>query len=106
VTLLGDAAHPMLPNLGQGGAQAMEDALVLARALAEADPDVPQALTAYERSRLPRTTRVVRDSRRMGRLVQLEHPAAIAIRNRILRAMPPGLQLQRLDWLIGHDVFH
>lgn len=93
------AAHPMLPNLGQGGAQALEDALVLAHSLSGANLEVPQALAAYERSRLPRTTRVVRDSRRMGRLVQMEHPAAIAIRNRLLRTIPARFQLRRHDVL-------
>ncbi|WP_166237741.1 FAD-dependent monooxygenase [Paenibacillus turpanensis] len=106
VTLVGDAAHPMLPNLGQGGAQAMEDALVLGRHLqiAAADGDLsrlPQLLRAYERARIPRTNAVVRGSRRMAKLVQLELPAAIAARNAALRIMPAPVQVRRLDWLLG-----
>ncbi|WP_248927013.1 FAD-dependent oxidoreductase [Paenibacillus hamazuiensis] len=101
VTLLGDAAHPMLPNLGQGGAQAMEDAIVLARALQE--HKVPEALQVYEAKRIPRTTEVVRQSRRMGRLVQLENPLAIGVRNVLLRAVSPRMQMQRLHWLIGYE---
>jgi salicylate hydroxylase len=63
VTLLGDAAHPMFPFFAQGAAQAMEDAAVLARCLAEcaADGDSsgwPEALRRYESLRLPRTTRL------------------------------------------------
>jgi 2-polyprenyl-6-methoxyphenol hydroxylase-like FAD-dependent oxidoreductase len=104
VTLLGDAAHPMLPNLGQGGAQAMEDAIVLADCLADNSTAVPSALQAYEQRRIPRTTRIVRESRRMGRLVQLENAAAITTRNLILRTLPPGLQVRRLHWLIGYEV--
>jgi salicylate hydroxylase len=57
-TLLGDAAHPMLPFLGQGAAMAMEDGYILARELARSPDDVPQALRAYEAERVPRTARV------------------------------------------------
>ncbi|WNR42144.1 FAD-dependent monooxygenase [Paenibacillus roseipurpureus] len=71
MTLLGDAAHPMLPNLGQGGAQAIEDAIVLARCLQH--QDIPAALVAYEKERMTRVNRIVRLSRTMGRMVQLEN---------------------------------
>jgi len=52
ITLLGDAAHPMTPNLGQGACQALEDALVLAKEL-QANADIPTALRAYEALRIP-----------------------------------------------------
>ncbi len=58
VTLLGDAAHPMFPFFAQGAAQAIEDAAVLARCLADAPDDPPRALRRYERLRIPRTTRL------------------------------------------------
>lgn len=103
VTLLGDAAHPMLPNLGQGGAQAMEDALALARSLGECT-DVPAALLTYERGRMPRTARVARQSRQMARIVQLEHPLLLGLRNGMLRMLPAEMQLRRLHWLLGYEV--
>ena len=67
VCLLGDAAHAMLPHVGQGANQAIEDAVVLAELLAHAAPsDVEEALAEYERARLPRTAAVQRGSRENG----------------------------------------
>lgn len=66
ITLLGDAAHPMLPFLSQGAAMAIEDGYVLARALT-ATQDIGLALSAYEADRLPRTTRVQLGARERGR---------------------------------------
>lgn len=102
--LLGDAAHPMLPNLGQGGAQAMEDALVLAHCLKNNPTDVHEACKLYEQIRIPRTSKVVRGSRMMGKMMQLESQAAIHSRNTLLRILPKSIQMKRLDWLLGHEV--
>ncbi|MFT8245103.1 FAD-dependent monooxygenase [Roseomonas sp. BN140053] len=62
VTLLGDAAHPMMPFMAQGAGQAIEDAVVLARCLAE-EADTPAALRRYEAARLDRTSRIQLGSR-------------------------------------------
>ena len=76
VTVLGDAAHPMLPYLGQGACQAIEDGAVLATAL-QAEPDDPQqALTRYERTRRPRASRVVLAARERGQSNHLSSPLA------------------------------
>jgi 2-polyprenyl-6-methoxyphenol hydroxylase-like FAD-dependent oxidoreductase len=90
VTLLGDAAHPTTPNLGQGGCMAIEDAVVLAHVLARA-PSLAEALADYERRRVARTTRIVNQSFRFGKLAQLEHPLAIWLRNAFLRLTPEGV---------------
>jgi salicylate hydroxylase len=67
VCLLGDAAHAMLPHVGQGANQAIEDAVVLAEVLAQASPaDAGEALAQYERARLPRTSAVQAGSRQNG----------------------------------------
>lgn len=102
VTLLGDAAHPMLPNLGQGGAQAMEDAVELVRCLTNPQNDVPSALLQYEKERKPRTTKIVNQSRKMGRMVQLENPVAMNARNAFLRLAPANTLVSRLDWILGY----
>src|SRR5262249_37640027 len=66
---IGDAAHSTTPNLGQGGCQAIEDAVVLARHLAK-DPDPARALEAFTDERFPRTSAVVKESWKFGRLAQ------------------------------------
>ncbi|MFD9304846.1 FAD-dependent monooxygenase [Streptomyces sp. NPDC060048] len=100
VALLGDAAHAMTPNMGQGGCQAIEDAVVAAHVLGSAD-DVPSALAAYTKARLRRTTRISRRSRRIGELARLSHPLAASLRNLAVRATPQALSLRALDTVLG-----
>lgn len=94
-TLLGDAAHPMLPNLGQGACSAIEDGVVLARCLAQTS-DVVKALQIYEQARIPRTTALVKDSWDFGRLVLWEHPWAVKLREKLLKYIPKSLVKKRL----------
>jgi len=82
VTLLGDAAHPMLPFLSQGAAMAIEDGYVLAKSLAAHGENIAGALRDYEAERLPRTSRVQLESRERGRTYHL--PSAFAQRKRDL----------------------
>ncbi|QRY49236.1 FAD-dependent monooxygenase [Mycolicibacterium septicum] len=84
VTLLGDAAHPMLPSLGQGANSAIEDAIVLAHALSVAD-DPRAGLRDYERRRLPRTTELVTGSQSLGRIEQSGNPVVVAARAQFIR---------------------
>lgn len=76
VVLLGDAVHSMAPDLGQGGCQALEDALVLARNLATNDRSVPDALRRYQDERFPRTTDIMRRARKRSDLTHGVDPAA------------------------------
>ena len=86
VTLLGDAAHPMLPTLGQGACTALEDAYVVARCLAEqSDPSV--AFQDYESLRFPRTTTIVKQSLRSARMGKMSNPFAVGIRNTFMKVM-------------------
>jgi 2-polyprenyl-6-methoxyphenol hydroxylase-like FAD-dependent oxidoreductase len=93
VTLLGDAAHPTTPNLGQGACMAIEDGAVLAHALA-AIPDVATALRVYERSRRQRTGYIVRESLKFGRIAQWGNPMACWWRGVLMR-MAPDRKLRR-----------
>jgi len=100
VALLGDAAHAMAPSAAQGGAQAIEDAWVLAKSLAER-PEIPeQALARFERVRRPRVARVVAESRRNLNTYEMHGALAVA-RNIVLGALPARLFFLRLDWLYG-----
>ena len=99
VALLGDAAHAMLPNLGQGGCQAIEDASAIAQSL-RTGADVPGALRAYEHWRKPRADDIARQSRRMSAMAHLRNPAATTVRNLAMRAAPAGATLRRLDALV------
>ncbi|MEC3982615.1 FAD-dependent monooxygenase [Amycolatopsis sp. H20-H5] len=88
VALLGDAAHAMPPFLGQGGCQAIEDAVVLAWAASRTD-DVDEALRTYDAERRPRSQAVALASVRAGKMgLQLQNPLAVAARNGLLRLLP------------------
>ncbi len=86
VTLLGDAAHPITPNVGQGACMAIEDAACLAKSL-RGEPDLAAGFAAYEEARRGRTTFVGRQSRRIGAIGQLENPIVVAARNLVTRAV-------------------
>jgi 2-polyprenyl-6-methoxyphenol hydroxylase-like FAD-dependent oxidoreductase len=103
VTLLGDAAHAMTPNLGQGGCQAIEDAVQLGVCLREAS-GVSAALRAYEAARRPRTAWLQGLSRRAGWVGQWSHPLAVATRDLAITAVPAPLRLQLLAPILGYDV--
>jgi 2-polyprenyl-6-methoxyphenol hydroxylase-like FAD-dependent oxidoreductase len=88
IVLLGDAAHAMTPNLGQGACQALEDAVTLAAALAT-EATVDAALTRYDTERRPRSQSVARAARQAGRMGhQLSNPLAVALRNTAMRLTP------------------
>lgn len=98
VTLIGDAAHPMLPFLAQGAAMAIEDAAVLADMLGKYLDDPSDALRAYEGARWHRTMRAQQAARRQARIYGLSGPEAF-VRNLAMRAMGGEKLRARYDWL-------
>jgi 2-polyprenyl-6-methoxyphenol hydroxylase-like FAD-dependent oxidoreductase len=99
ITLLGDAAHPMLQYLAQGGCQALEDAVCLAEALDRHD-DANDAFVAYQQERIPRTARVQTTARTWGEIC---HVGGIGrdLRNALL-AERRADDFGTVDWLYGH----
>jgi 3-hydroxybenzoate 6-monooxygenase len=100
VTLLGDAAHPVLPYLAQGAALAIEDAAALARCHTEHPDDAAAAFRAYEAARYARSARLQATARRFGRIYHLSGAARLA-RNFALRARRGETALRQFDWLYG-----
>jgi salicylate hydroxylase len=100
VTLLGDAAHPMLQYLGQGACMALEDAVTLGAAMRIHRDDLSKALGLYERSRAARTARAVLSAREFGRLCHAKGIERI-VRNDLWKGRPPERFYDALEWLYG-----
>jgi 2-polyprenyl-6-methoxyphenol hydroxylase-like FAD-dependent oxidoreductase len=98
VTLLGDAAHPMLPHAGQGAAQALEDAVVLGSSLSDIQDQsgIEAALRGYERVRIPRTRAVVALARRNARMGSIDNAVGCWMRDQIIRFIPQAVILKSL----------
>ena len=105
-TLLGDAAHPMLPFLSQGAAMAIEDAYVLAAALDAHRQTPEQGLALYETLRRPRTARVQLESRERGRTYHLASPLALLKRDVVYRLrslVNPHKSGIQANWVYDYD---
>jgi salicylate hydroxylase len=100
VTLLGDAAHPMLQYLAQGACMAIEDAVTLGAAVKHCGGDFEVAFRLYEKSRATRTARVLLSTREMGRIY---HAKGIErhVRNSLWRGRPTERYYDALEWLYG-----
>jgi 2-polyprenyl-6-methoxyphenol hydroxylase-like FAD-dependent oxidoreductase len=95
LVLLGDAAHAMAPNLGQGANSALVDAAVLLDELRRA-PSVDVALAAYDARRRPAVRRVADMAARLGRLAEATHPVMRAVRDRVLLPVAAHLTTARM----------
>lgn len=101
ITLIGDAAHPVQPNLGQGGCMAIEDAFELIKRLApiRETQTVPSLLRQFEASRCDRIARVFATSRQVGQIGQAEHPFTCFVRNWSYKLTPTWLANLQFKWL-------
>jgi salicylate hydroxylase len=100
VTLLGDAAHPMLQYLAQGACMAMEDAVTLGEALRAEEGDIARAFARYEQARVSRTARVVLLTREMGRIYHAKGVERM-VRNDLWRDRTPDRYYDAVEWLYG-----
>lgn len=103
VTLLGDAAHPCTPNLGQGGGMALEDAAVLAKCL-DQETSLEVALRRYETLRRQRTRHIQQRSRLMGDIAQWENRIVVAGRRVVTGLLPARLFEHNLRRVYSYDI--
>src|SRR5262249_23480358 len=109
VRLLGDAAHPMTPNLGQWACQALEDAVVLAASLqataatADTAESMHHGLQLFQAERLPHATRVATRSRQLGTLIQRPDWLTGWTRDLLIRLLAGSLQVKLLRPFLSHE---
>ena len=102
VTLLGDAAHAMTPNLGQGACVAIEDAVVLATCLNDT-ANIPAALKNYEKRRVTRANNITRLAHFIGQAVQWENPILAVPRNIIIKSTPVSMAIKQFMWILDYQ---
>jgi 2-polyprenyl-6-methoxyphenol hydroxylase-like FAD-dependent oxidoreductase len=104
VLVVGDAAHPMRPHLGQGGCQGIEDAAILAR-FVDGDGDIAAAFTRFAAFRRPRVRAIVRESAMVGRIVNLRPAFLSALATRASVLAPEALLTWHLAQLASRSAF-
>ena len=104
ITLLGDAAHPMVPFLGQGACMAIEDSYSFAMACKEHMANLANAQEAYDYVRSKRTKKIQQLSMIQGKVYHLKNPILVATRNAAMRYTNiPGNDLKRIHNYDAHD---
>ncbi len=100
ILLIGDAAHATTPNMAQGACQALEDALILALCF-DRQQEIRQAFLEYEKIRMDRTRKVVKDSWMIGKVAQLEAPLLCTLRNKMIELAPDSIHTKKLKDLFS-----
>jgi FAD-dependent urate hydroxylase len=103
VILLGDSAHAMTPNLGQGACQAIEDAVILGQLFCETS-DIETVLSHYQQRRIPRSNSILKQSQQMGKMGQLENRLLCNLRNTTFKFIPNSIRIKTLVNMIGYQV--
>lgn len=98
IVLLGDSAHAMTPNLGQGAGQCIEDAIILAGHL-KSSPTIKEALERYEYERIGRTSAITRMSNRVGMVAQLKDRFSVTLRDALFPHIPARVLEKQLKFL-------
>ena len=102
-TLLGDAAHPTTPNLGQGGCIAIEGAYILAKSIQKYGL-TKKTFERYEELQYPRSENIVNESLKLGKMGQLTNPVLIVLRNFVFKAMPSSIAMKMIDKYFSYKV--
>lgn len=103
VTMLGDSCHPMIPFMGQGGAQAIEDAAAITACLLKRGDDVEAALKLYETVRLPRASKIQTGSwDNKAKYHMPDGPAQVARDEQMIKGAIDGAYVH-VGWVYGHD---
>ncbi len=95
VCLIGDAAHAMTPNMGQGACQAIEDAYILSECLTKYETNI--AFKEFQKLRLPKAHQVVKASWMVGKMAHLSNPILIGIRNQMIRLTPSSINRKQTE---------
>src|SRR5690606_997231 len=103
ITLIGDAAHPTTPNLGQGGCMAIEGAYILSKCLNKYGIS-HKAFSKYEKLQFPRSKEITNESLKLGKLGQLTNPILIALRNFFFKITPSSLAMKMIDKYFSYRV--
>lgn len=103
VTLLGDAAHPIIPNLGQGGCMAVEGAYILAKAIQKYGLN-EKSFKRYEELHFPRSENIVNESLKFGKIGQMTNPILIGLRNFAMWAIPSRVAMKMIDKYFSYRV--
>ena len=104
IVLVGDAAHPMRPHLGQGGCQGLEDAAILA-SFVEQSSDVPTAFARFAAFRKPRVQALVRESTRIGQVLNLRPAVLSSVVARATALVPEAMLTRHLATVASRSAF-
>jgi 2-polyprenyl-6-methoxyphenol hydroxylase-like FAD-dependent oxidoreductase len=104
VVIMGDAAHATTPNMGQGACMAIEDAVVMTNSIHRAS-SVEEAFIDFEKKRIHRTTKIVQESWRLGKIAQLQNPLLVRLRNTAFKLTPPKALERQLEFLYNVSLY-
>ncbi|WP_417855649.1 FAD-dependent monooxygenase [Xanthomarina gelatinilytica] len=103
ITLIGDAAHPTTPNLGQGGCMSIEGAYLLAKCINKYGLS-SKAYENYEKYQFPRSKKIISESLKLGKMGQITNPILITLRNFFFKIIPSRVAMKMIDKYFSYRV--